>query len=105
MIGMEVYTRYEVKAGGSVVLRAAANVNTNRVLLAIPFPDEVVEARDVELKVTAPGGIAVAPQDIVYDRTGIYCTVPTDRGEPLTAEFGYTAFGRERFGLRPSIIP
>ncbi len=99
LIGMDVFTRYRVDCAGTIVLRSAANANTPRVLLAIPFPDSVVEARDVELKVTAADGTTHTPTDVVYDRRGIFCTLPTDRGEPFTAQVAYSAFGREQFVL------
>ena len=99
LIGMDVYTRYRVDCTGTVVLRAAANAEANRILLAIPFPEAIVEARDVNLKVTAADGKALAPTDVVYDRRGIFCTLPGNVGEPFTAQVSYTAFGREQFEL------
>jgi hypothetical protein len=99
LIGTDVYTRYRVDCTGTVVLRPAANANGDRMLLAIPFPEDVVEARDVQLKVTAPDGAGLTPTDLVYDRRGIFCTLPVDHGEPLTAQVNYTAFGREQFEL------
>jgi prepilin-type N-terminal cleavage/methylation domain-containing protein len=99
LVGLEVYTRYQVDCTGSVVFRATPNTNTNRVLLAIPFPDTIVEARDVELRVLNAAGQAQTPTEVVYDRRGIFCTLPTGSGEPLTAQVKYTAFGRENFAL------
>ena len=99
LIGTDVYTRYQVDCTGTVVLRSAANATGDRLLLAIPFPEDVVEARDVQLKVTAPDGTVLTPTDLVYDRRGIFCTLPVDHGEPLTAQINYTAFGREQFEL------
>ena len=99
LIGMNVYTRYQADCAGTVALRSAASADTKRMLLAIPFPEGVVEARDVQLKVTASDGTVQTPTDLVYDRRGIFCTLPADRGEPLTARVNYTAFGREHFVL------
>ena len=97
LIGMDVFTRYRLDCSGTMVLRSAPNSADNRTFLAIPFPDGIVEARDVELKVSTPDGIVFTPEDVVYDRRGIFCTLPQDRGEPLTANVGFTAFGREQF--------
>jgi len=99
LIGTEVYTRYQVDCAGTVVLRSVANTDSKRMLLALPFPEAVVEARDVQLKVTAPDGTVQTPADLVYDRRGIFCTLPAERGEALTAQVNYTAFGREQFEL------
>ena len=69
LIGVNVYTRYQADCTGTIVLRSAANTDTKRMLLAIPFPEGVVEARDVQLKVTAYDGTAQTPTDLVYGRT------------------------------------
>lgn len=99
LIGMDVFTRYRVDCVGTVQFRAAANATSERVLLVIPFPEAVAEARDVDLRVTRADGTVLAPTEVVYDRKGIVCTVPAGGGEPLTARVNYTAFGREQFEL------
>jgi prepilin-type N-terminal cleavage/methylation domain-containing protein len=102
-IGMDVFTRYRVDCTGSVVFRHPGGASGDRVLLLIPFPDQIVEARDVHLQVRQAGtgagraGSDVAASDVVYDRSGIYFTTPIDRSQPLTADVRFTAFGRERF--------
>src|SRR5206468_12060404 len=82
---------------GDVVFRSPTSTETNRVLLLLPFPESIVEARDVELKILDSDGQTRAPDDVVYDRKGIYCTVAIGAEQALRAELRYTAFGREQF--------
>jgi prepilin-type N-terminal cleavage/methylation domain-containing protein len=98
LIGADVYTRYRVDCTGTLLLRASTSGSGERMLLAIPFPEGVVEARDVELNVTAADGKPLASGDLVYDRWGIVCTLPADQGQLMT-KVSYTAFGRDNFEL------
>ena len=65
----------------------------------IPFPEDIVEARDVELKLTRAGQ-PVAPAQILYRQDGIWCVCPPELKDPLTAELRFTALGRDRFEFR-----
>ena len=97
-IGMDVHTRYRVDCTGRIVFRHPGGAGDRRVLLRIPFPDNTLEARDVQLTVLRPGQDRTEPlNEVIYDRTGIYCPFSLDHGQPLTANVKFTAFGRERF--------
>lgn len=99
-IGMDIFTRYRVDCAGSIVFRHPGSdgdgaQQPQRVLLVIPFPDDIVEARDVELNVR--DAAASAENAVMYDRTGIYLARRMNPGQTLTADVRFTAFGRERF--------
>lgn len=97
-IDVVVYTRWQVDCTGRVVFRHPGGKDDAPVLLFVPFPEAIVEARDVELKlVPGEGGKGKAPPQVVYRREGIYCAVPMERGQSLTAEVRFTALGRRRF--------
>ena len=109
-IGMDVFTRYRLDCAGRAVFRHPGNTGESRVLFVLPFPEDIVEARDVELVVRPVGagaGAAVLPgdalgdatplTDVVYDRSGIYGTCRVSPGRALAADVRFTAFGRERF--------
>lgn len=97
-IAMDVFTRYRVDCAGTVVFRYPGGTKDGRVLLAIPFPDNTLEARDVELTVLRPGSDEPLPlNDVLYNKEGIYyaCTMSPD--QTLTAKVRFTALGREQF--------
>src|SRR5262249_41898704 len=52
-IDVVVYTHYQVDCSGRVVFKRPGGKDP--MLLFVPFPDSIVEARDVELKVTRLG--------------------------------------------------
>lgn len=106
-IGMDIFTRYRVDCEGVLLFHHPGTDQGDTVLLTIPFPDDVVEARDVNLRVrraSSSGGgndallVSDVPLDnVVYDKKGIYLAVPMEPGQAMTADVRFTAFGRERF--------
>jgi hypothetical protein len=97
-LGMDVFTRYRVDCSGRVVFRHPGGKSQEPVLLVIPFPEDTLEARDVQLSlVRAADGKQHPTGDIIFHRKGIYCACFMDNGEPLAADVSFTAFGRERF--------
>jgi hypothetical protein len=100
-IDVVVYTRYEVRCKGRVVFERPEGSGKSPVLLVVPFPEAIVEARDVELKLTGgPAGKPQVPSQILYRKDGIYCLCSPEGGQPLTAEVRFTALGRDRFEQR-----
>lgn len=96
-IGMDVYTRFQVDCTGQIVLRRPEGAKEDRVALTIPFPENTLEARDVELTIRRPDGVLVPLTDVSYTREGIACTCPIGAMEALTAAVRFTALGREQF--------
>ena len=92
-----VYTRYRLDCAGRLVFRHPGGPDP--VLLFIPFPEDIVEARDVELTLTRAGQ-PVAPAQILYRQDGIWCVCPPELKDPLTAELRFTALGRDRLEFR-----
>lgn len=104
-IGMDVYTRYRLDCTGQVAFRHPGGNASGPVLLVIPFPDHILEARDVQLTLRRSGARdALTPDNVVYDRTGIYCTLSMPSGEPLAADVRFTALGRDQldYSLPPA---
>ncbi|NUQ61341.1 MAG: prepilin-type N-terminal cleavage/methylation domain-containing protein [Pirellulales bacterium] len=99
-IDVVVYTRYQVDCTGQLVFRHPGGEEGTNVLLFVPFPEAIVEARDVELKLTGPDQQPHAPSQVLYRREGIYCLCSMDLQRALTAEVRFTALGRERFEYR-----
>lgn len=100
-IDVVVYTRYQVDCKGRIVLRHPGGKDGANVLLFIPFPEAIVEARDVELNLTS--GLDRQPctaNQVLYRRDGIYCLCAMDSKQSLTAEVKFTALGRDRFEYR-----
>jgi prepilin-type N-terminal cleavage/methylation domain-containing protein len=98
-IDVVVYTHYQVDCSGRVVFRHPGGKDA--VLLFVPFPDSIVEARDVELKVTRLGDNQPhVPDKVLYRREGIYCVCPAEPGQSLAADVRFTALGRDRFDYR-----
>jgi prepilin-type N-terminal cleavage/methylation domain-containing protein len=102
-IGMDVFTRYRIDCTGRIVFRHPGATAERRVVLIVPFPRDIVEARDVQLQVrrTNPDG-AIPDQgnpllDVVYEKSGIYATCSMNRSDLLTADLTFTAYGREQF--------
>jgi prepilin-type N-terminal cleavage/methylation domain-containing protein len=102
-IGMDVFTRYRVDCTGHVNFRHPGGTAERRVLLVVPFPQDIVDARDVQLQVQRTSTRVAPPNrnnpllDVVYDKSGIYATCLLNRGEILAADLTFTAFGREQF--------
>src|SRR5688572_13256248 len=95
-IDVVVYTHIEFHAAGRIVFRHPGGKDP--VQLFVPFPEGIVEARDVELTLTRVGDRQPVPgAQVLYRRDGIYCTVPADPGQALAADVKFTALGRDRF--------
>lgn len=98
-IDVAVYTHYQAECSGRIVFRHPGGKDP--VLLFIPFPEAIVEARDVELKLTRLGDRQpYTAGQILYRRDGIYCSCPVQPGEVLAAEVRFVALGRDRFDYR-----
>jgi Prokaryotic N-terminal methylation motif len=98
-IDVVVYTHYQVDCSGRIVFRHPGGKDP--VLFFLPFPDSIVEARDVELKVTRLGDNQPhVPDKVLYRREGIYCVCPAAPGQSLAADVRFTALGRDRFDYR-----
>ncbi len=96
-IGMDVFTRYRLDCAGQIVFQASGGAKDNRVLLLIPFPDNALEARDVQLKVFRRGSAQpISLTEVAYSKKGIYCVCDMARGQALTADVSFTALGREQ---------
>lgn len=107
-IGMDVYTRYQLDCSGTVVFRHPGGNGADPVLLVVPFPAGIVEARNVQLTLTrpGPGGRAMAQPaaSVVYDKTGIYCLCSVRPEQPVTARVQFVALGRDQlnYALPPA---
>jgi prepilin-type N-terminal cleavage/methylation domain-containing protein len=75
-IGMDVFTRYHVGCTGRVVFRHPGGTAERRIVLVVPFPRDIVDARDVQLKVrrTSPG-ILMWLCRIRVPRCWMWCTI------------------------------
>lgn len=99
-IDVVVYTRYQVDCEGRLVFRHPGVMEEAPVLLFVPFPDAIVEASNVELKLTDAEGKPYRADEVVYRREGIYCTCSMTPEQELTADVKFTALGRDRFEYR-----
>jgi prepilin-type N-terminal cleavage/methylation domain-containing protein len=100
-IDVVVYTRYQVECQGRIVFRHPGGKDDSAVLLFVPFPEAIVEARDVELKlVPPPDPQAKVTTQIFYRREGMYCLVSGNPKQSLTAEVRFTALGHNQFEYR-----
>lgn len=96
-IGMDVFTRYRLNCAGQIVFQPSGGAKDDRVLLVIPFPDNALEARDVQLKVFRRGSAQpISLNEVAYSKKGIYCVCDMTRGQTLTADVSFTALGREQ---------
>jgi len=100
-VDVVVYTRYRVDCKGRIVFRAPGGKDATSVLLFVPFPEAIVEARDVELTLTTgQDNKPYVPTQVLYRREGIFCVCTMDRQQVLAADVRFTALGRERFEYR-----
>ncbi len=99
-VDVVVYTRYQVDCKGEIAFGAPASKENGPVLLFVPFPDGVVEARDVELTFAPGRGNPPTQSQILYQRDGIYCTCTLQPNQVVTANVRFTALGRQRFDYR-----
>ena len=97
-IGMEVYTRFEARYEGDLVI---SNPTDDKavVRLSIPLPDGTTEARDVFLYFGS-GAERKEARNVLYNRTGIDWAGQLASGETREARVTFVASGRERFILR-----
>ncbi len=99
-VGMEVYTRYEVRCAGRLVFRRPAQ-DESPVLLTIPLPEGKAEARDVRLTLTrASDSTSWEPDNLVYHGQRLYWSGVIPDGDQLIAEVNFVALGREQFEYR-----
>lgn len=97
-LAMDVFTRFRVDCKGRIVFRRPDSSGDPHVMLVIPFPDNSLDVRDVQLKVFRPDTTTdVTPTDVVYNKRGIYCSLTMDPAIPLAADVSFTALGREQF--------
>lgn len=97
-IGMDVYTRYQINCKGRVVFQNPGDREKRPVMLFIPFPNDSVEARDVQVNLIGKADKKpLTPDRIIYHREGIYCLCSVEKGKHLEAAVSFTSFGRERF--------
>jgi prepilin-type N-terminal cleavage/methylation domain-containing protein len=100
-IDVVVYTRYQVDCKGRVVFRHPGGKDGSSVLLFVPFPEAIVEARDVEVKLTrGRDQQPYAPSRVHYSREGISCLCTLAPEQTLVADVRFTALGRDRFLYR-----
>ncbi len=99
-LGIDVYTRYAVECAGQLAFRHPGGAEIGPVLLVVPFPDDIVEARDVKLEIAGADGQPRSPGPVVYRRDGIYAAADVEPGEQLIATVRFTALGREQFEYR-----
>jgi hypothetical protein len=100
-IDVVVYTRWQAECEGRLVFRHPGGKDPAGVLLFVPFPEAVVEARDVELHLTrGPDLRPFTPAQVLYRHEGIYCLCDLKPEQSLTARVRFTALGRERFAYR-----
>ena len=100
-LGMDIYTRYEVECMGTLVLQYPKETPGD-VIIAIPFPKDITEARDVKLVVNQEKNPSKTknfkePDNVVYHQKGIYWEGTLPKGAKITAQFNFVAIGRERF--------
>ena len=104
-IGMDVFTRYQLDCSGQVDFQPPAGSEPGPVTVTLPFPENILEARDVQLRVVRPGSTEALPlRDVHYTREGILFTCMAVPGQPLTADVSFTAFGRDQldYALPPA---
>jgi len=98
-IDVVVYTHYEAECTGRIVFKHPGGKDP--ILLFVPFPEAMVEARDVDLKVTrAADRQSFTPSQVLYRREGIYCLCNIEPGQSLAANLRFIALGRDRFEYR-----
>lgn len=96
-LGMDVYTRYEVKCTGELEFRHPGDTEAP-LLLNIPFPDGTTEARNVKLTLSQnPSAEFKEPLNVLYLQKGIYWTEPVANEARIRAQFSFVAIGRENF--------
>ncbi|MEK7484752.1 MAG: type II secretion system protein [Planctomycetota bacterium] len=96
-LGMEVYTRYEVSCEGTLTFRHPGDED-KPVLLAIPFPHGVTEARDVKLMLTlGTNAKPIEPDNVLYNQSGIFWSGTIPKDTSINASINFLATGREHF--------
>ncbi len=92
-IGMDVYNRFEADFKGQFLLKGSKN---EPVRLDFRFPRGTTEARDVSLKFITETG-AEEPENVIYDREGIFWTGILPEDKEIKAEISFIALGRNSF--------
>ena len=94
-IGMDVYNRFESDFKGSFSFLPLEN-KKDPIRLDFKFPLGTTEAKDVSLKFISESG-SYEPQNVIYDREGIFWIGIINENKPLKAEISFIAHGRNRF--------
>ena len=92
-IGMDVFNRFEADFKGQFLLKGSKN---EPVRLDFRFPGGTTEARDVTLKFITETG-AEEPENVIYDREGIFWTGILPENKETRAEISFVALGRNSF--------
>jgi prepilin-type N-terminal cleavage/methylation domain-containing protein len=92
-IGMEVYNRFEAEVKGEFTLNKSGQ---DPVRLDFKFPGGTTEAKDVSLKFIT-GNESQEPEDVIYDREGIFWTGTLPEEKDVKVEIAFTASGRDKF--------
>jgi len=92
-IGMDVYNRFEADFKGQFLLKGIKN---EQIRLDFRFPRGTTEARDVSLKFITETG-AVEPENVIYDREGIFWVGILPENKEIKAEISFIAMGRNSF--------
>lgn len=99
-VDFEIYTHYSLRCAGTMTIAHPPRRTAEPVLLWIPFPTATIEARDVELKLSHLGdGRTYEPSRVEFRRQGILAVCEFPAEEKLSAEFRFTAIGREQLAL------
>jgi hypothetical protein len=101
-LGMDVYTHYEIQCQGDLFFETSKDQNTQNLLLAIPFPEETSEARNVQLRLHVSNGENTfdppkEPENVLYHQGGIHWSGILPPQKKIKASFAFIAVGRERF--------
>ena len=92
-LGLEVYSRYQLRCEGQIEISTPSASGDNEIALAVPFPRGTLEAWDVFLQLED----GTEPPDVVYNEKGIFWNTRIRAGETTKASVTFTTLGREQF--------
>ncbi|MBF0548310.1 MAG: type II secretion system protein [Candidatus Riflebacteria bacterium] len=94
-VGMDIFTRTEVRASGRAELHSTSEASGST-FFQIPVPMGRADLRDVRVRMTAPG-FPNSQENTTYKiGTSIDLVLPP---VPAVVDFSYTALGRDRFAI------